>query len=158
MAHEFALGAFELATHYGMLKYQALVRRLLAEVAAERGDLDTAAHELELALGVLGGSPIPLIGWKLEASLACIRQAQDQPAAALAALERAAAVRDTIAEQVGDLAVRARFLEMSRRELEEGLAAVPPRAVAPADDSRSAEAPCWGSSRFPRQAASKTPS
>jgi len=119
-AHEQARAAIELATHYGSIKYQALIRRILAEVAVERGELDSAADELALALGLLVEFPIPLIAWKLEASLGRVEQLRGQAHSARAAFERAARVLETIAAQIGDLAERARFLGAGRRELQAG--------------------------------------
>ena len=64
--------------------------------------------------------PIPLIGWKLEASLGRVQQLRNQSDAARAAFERAASVLETIARQIGDPAERAQFLTASHQELEGG--------------------------------------
>lgn len=117
-AHEHARGALELATHYGSVKLQALIRRILAEVAVERGELEAAASLLQQALAGLVEFPIPLIAWKLEASLGRVEQLRSQPDAARAAFERAVRGIETIAEQIGDAAKRAQFLQASQRELD----------------------------------------
>jgi tetratricopeptide (TPR) repeat protein/predicted Ser/Thr protein kinase len=117
-AHEQALGALELALHYGSVKLQALIRRILAEVAVERGELEAASSLLEQALAGLVEFPIPLIAWKLEASLGRVAQLRNQPDAARAAFERAVRGIEAIAGQIGDPTERAQFLKASHLELD----------------------------------------
>jgi predicted ATPase len=112
-AAEHAAGLAELACRIGARDYFCASARIRAGAALARGQgLESAANELEAALGDLRSTPAPLEVWKAARVLANLkRRIGDDASAQVAFAEAASAVR-TIAVGTRDEALRKGFLAM----------------------------------------------
>jgi hypothetical protein len=98
------------STRHGPPKYVATAHQLLAEVAAARGDLAAAEHELTLSLDALTDHPAPLVQWKIYAALGRVRRQQHDSGGAQAAFARASEIVSAVAGSVTDEELRTTFL------------------------------------------------
>ena len=113
---------FENATRHKVPKYIAIAHKLLAEMAAGRGQLAEAEAELGAALDQLRTHPVPILAWKIHAALGRLRLQLDDNQSARAAFAQAAAIIDTIAAGVNDKRLRSKFLNSEAvREVLEGV-------------------------------------
>jgi tetratricopeptide (TPR) repeat protein len=113
---------FENATRHKVPKYIAIAHKLLAEMAAGRGQLAEAEAELGAALDQLRTHPVPILAWKIYAALGRLRLQLDDDQSARAAFAQAAAIIDTIAAGVNDKRLRSKFLNSEAvREVLEGV-------------------------------------
>jgi len=110
LAEEHAQRLLETATHYRARKYVAVAHKLLADVALTRGDMGTAAEELNAALGMLQTHPVPIVEWKTYAALGKLRVLCGDETGALVAFSRAAALVEEIAETICEQSLRDVFL------------------------------------------------
>jgi tetratricopeptide (TPR) repeat protein len=101
---------FENATRHKVPKYIAIAHKLLAEMAAGRGQLAEAEAELDAALDQLRTHPVPILAWKIYAALGRLRLQRDDDQSARVAFAQAAAIIDTIAAGVNDKRLRSKFL------------------------------------------------
>ena len=72
-AEEYARRLHETATHHEARKYIAVAHKLLAEVAAARGDLAEGEKQLTAALDQMREYPVPIVAWKTYAALGRLR-------------------------------------------------------------------------------------
>ena len=96
---------------YGVPKYVATAQRLLGEVAALKGDHNTAEEELTRSLEPFASHPMPLIEWRHHAALARLLASCRRPAAALKAFSRAEELVQGLAAGIYDPALRDMFLQ-----------------------------------------------
>lgn len=102
------------AQRYGVPKYIAIAHRILGEIAALRGDVNTAEEELMRSLKPLECKPAPLVEWKIFAALGRLLQhAHGRPAAAREAFHRSAEVIQKIARNITDPELRSTFIGTS---------------------------------------------
>jgi tetratricopeptide (TPR) repeat protein len=100
------------AERYGVPKYIAVACRVLGEIAALRGDIDTAEEEFTSASRILELNPAPLVEWRIRAAMGrCLRGTASRPAAARKAFQSAVKVVGNIAENITDADCRASFLD-----------------------------------------------
>jgi serine/threonine protein kinase/tetratricopeptide (TPR) repeat protein len=96
---------------YGVPKYLAIARRILGEIAAVSGDLNTAEEELVRSVKPFEKTPAPLVEWRNHAALGkVLLQGGKRPAAAREAFRRAAGVIRDIAANIADPELRCGFL------------------------------------------------
>ena len=108
---------FENATRHKVPKYIAIAHKLLAQVAAGRGELAVAEAELGAALDQLRTHPVPILIWRIYAALGRLRLQLNDDQSAHAAFAQAAAIIHTIAAEVNDKRLRSKFMN-SRAVLE----------------------------------------
>ncbi|MGH9942920.1 MAG: hypothetical protein ACRD9R_11255, partial [Pyrinomonadaceae bacterium] len=101
------------ASRYEARKYTAVAHKLLAQLAAERGDLAAAEDHLSAAIAQLHTHPVSVVEWKVYALLGRVRLRRDDPAGAHEAFGKSAAIVFQIAESVRDLKLRETFLDSS---------------------------------------------
>jgi serine/threonine protein kinase/tetratricopeptide (TPR) repeat protein len=101
---------FENATLHKVPKYIAIAHKLLAELAAARGQFAEADAELEASLEQLSTHPVPIVTWKIYAALGRLRLQLGEVQSARAALAQAASIIDSIAAGVNDERLRSLFL------------------------------------------------
>jgi len=89
----------------------AIGQRLLAEIAAAGGDLNTAEEEMARSLEPFATHPMPQIEWRNHAALGRLPTARNRPAAAREAFGRAEALVREIAGNISDATLRDRFLK-----------------------------------------------
>lgn len=109
-ANEYGGRLLETATHHKARKWIAVAHRLMAGIAAARGDLAQAEAELNRGLEILRRFPAPLAAWKIHAALGRIHARADKTAAALTAFQEAQAVIHSIANNVKEDNLRNTFL------------------------------------------------
>jgi predicted ATPase len=110
-ANEHARRLLANAQRYGVPKYLAIAYRVLGEIAAVSGDLNTAEGELVRSAESLEKNPAPLVEWRNHAALGkVLLQGGKRPAAAREAFRRAAGVIRHIAANIADLELRCGFL------------------------------------------------
>ena len=109
-ASEHAGKLLENATRHQVPKYAAVAHKLLAEIAAARGNLSESEAELKAALDQLATYPAPLLAWKLYAALGHLHRQLGNDKCALEAFIQAAAIIREIAVEVGDERLCAVFL------------------------------------------------
>lgn len=100
------------AEHHGVVKYVAVARRLLGEIAAAGGDFTTAEEELTRSVEPFATHPMPLIEWRNHAALGRLLAARNRPGGAGEAFRRAETLVREIASNICDPAPRKVFLEM----------------------------------------------
>ncbi|HYW70878.1 MAG TPA: AAA family ATPase, partial [Pyrinomonadaceae bacterium] len=110
-AREITDRLLETATRYEVHKYIAVAHKLLAETAIAAGDNQAAEAEFAVALDELRQYPVPVVEWRIYARLGQLRAANGDAAGAREAFARAAPIVNTIAENVGDSALREGFLQ-----------------------------------------------
>jgi tetratricopeptide (TPR) repeat protein len=103
--------ALEAATTYQAGKYVIVAQRLLGEIAMRQGALAGAEAALGVACDELLRRPMPLVAWKVYASLGRLRTLQGRAEAAAAAFADARRVIEQIAASVTDEAQRRAFLD-----------------------------------------------
>ena len=92
-------------------KYLAVAHRILGEIAAVSGDLNTAEEELLHSIEPFENTPAPLVEWRNHAALGkVLMQGGRRPAAARDAFSSAARVIRKIASNIGDTELRFGFL------------------------------------------------
>ena len=99
------------ARKYGVPKYVATAQRLLGEIAALKGDHNTAEEELTRSLEPFASHPMPLIEWRHHAALARLLASRSRPAAALKSFSRAEELVQGLAASINDPALRDMFLQ-----------------------------------------------
>ena len=99
------------ARRYGVPKYVATAQRLLGEIAALKGDHNTAEEELTRSLEPFASHPMPLIEWRHHAALARLLASRLRPAAALKAFSRAEELVQGLATSINEPALRDIFLQ-----------------------------------------------
>ena len=99
------------ARKYGVPKYIATAQRLLGEIAALKGDHNTAEEELTRSLEPFAAHPMPLIEWRHHAALGRLLAFRHRPAAALEAFNRAEELLQGLAASINDPALREMFLQ-----------------------------------------------
>ncbi len=99
------------ARRYGVPKYIATAQRLLGEIAALKGDHNTAEEELTRSLEPFAAHPMPLIEWRHHAALARLLASRRRPAAALKAFSRAEELVQGLAASINEPALRDMFLQ-----------------------------------------------
>ena len=110
-AEEHARTLLENARNHGIPKYTAIGRRLLGEISAARGDLNTAEETLAQSLEPFATHPMPLIEWRNHVALGRLLAARNRPAASREAFGRAEALVQRLGESILDSSVRASFLK-----------------------------------------------
>ncbi len=110
-AEEHARTLLANAEEKGAAKYIAVARRLLGEIAAVGGDAVAAEEELTRSLEPFATHPMPLIEWRNHVALGRVLGAQNRPAAAREAFQRAEALVRELADNTSDAALRRIFLE-----------------------------------------------
>ncbi len=98
------------AGKYGVPKYVATAGRLLGEIAAFKGDYNTAEGELTRSLEHFAAHPMPLIEWRHHAALARVLASGGRPAAGMEAFGRAQVLIQGLAASIDDPALREMFL------------------------------------------------
>jgi tetratricopeptide (TPR) repeat protein/predicted Ser/Thr protein kinase len=93
-------------------KYVCVGRRLLADIATARGDLNAAEEELRRSLEPFAEHPAPLIEWRHHLAFARLLAGRNRPAAAREAFSRAEALVRELAGSISDPAQREGFLKM----------------------------------------------
>ena len=113
-----------MAEEFKARKYVAVAHKLRAEIALARGAGNEAgAAELNFALDVLGGYPVPVLEWKVLAAIGRLHSAGGDTARAREAFSRSAAIIQQIASNAPDEKLRATFLDCCEvREVFAGLA------------------------------------
>ncbi len=111
-AEEHARALLANAEQNSVVKYVAIARRLLGEIAAVNGDPHAAEEELTRSLEPFATSPAPLIEWRNHAALGRLLAARNRPAAAREPFRRAEALVRELADNIADPALRKGFLEM----------------------------------------------
>lgn len=109
-AEEHARRLLSNAQRHGVPKYVAVARRILGEIAAISGDLNTAEEQLDLSIEPLGKTPAPLAEWRCHAALGKVLLQGKHPTAAREAFARAAEVIQQIATNITDPGLRSGFL------------------------------------------------
>jgi tetratricopeptide (TPR) repeat protein len=109
-AEEEASRLLELNTRYEYHKDEAVTRKLLAEIAAARGQAGKAEAELEKSLDLLHKHPAPLVTWRVYSALGRVRSLTKKMDAARAAYQEAANIIGQIAGGVEDESLRGTFL------------------------------------------------
>ena len=99
------------AGKYGVPKYVATAQRLLGEIAALKGDHNTAEEELTRSLQPFASHPMPLIEWRHHAALGRLLASRRRPAAALQSFSRAEELVQGLAAGIHDPALRDMFLK-----------------------------------------------
>lgn len=110
LARPDALHLVGAATECGARKYIVVGHTLLARIAMAEGDPQTAAAELNVAIGILRDFPAPLTAWKTFSTLGQLQTQLGAAAAARAAFDEAAAIIRYIAAQTPDERLRSVFL------------------------------------------------
>ncbi len=111
-AHGVATELCEAAVQPGERTWMALGARLLARVAAARGDHDRARAEIARALVTLEGAEAPLAAWRVHATAAELCELRGEPGEAPRAWEASAETLRQLAASLADYpALRQRFLE-----------------------------------------------
>ena len=111
-AHQAAAKLWETAVQPGERTWMALGARMLARVAAARGDGDRARAEISRALGALEGAAAPLGAWRVHATAAELCELRGEPGEAARAWEASAETLLRLAASVADYpALRQCFLE-----------------------------------------------
>lgn len=100
----------ELAEAYGDPRHLATAYRLLARVELGGRDLGAAHGYVQAGLRVLAGRPMPLVEWKLLATLGIERQRSGQHAEASRAFAEALALIEQIASGISNEALRRTWL------------------------------------------------
>jgi tetratricopeptide (TPR) repeat protein len=122
-AEEHARALLTNAGENSVVKYVAIARRLLGEIAAVNGDAATAEQELTQSLQSFESHPMPLIEWRSHAALGRLLASRGRPAAAREAYARAEALVREVAGNISDPGQRKGFLGMSAvREVAAGAA------------------------------------
>ena len=110
-AEEHARRLLSNAQRHGVQKYLAVAHRILGEIAAMSGDLNTAEEQLQLSIEPFGKTPAPLAEWRCHAALGkVLLQGGKHPAAAREAFARAAGKIQQIAASITDPELRSGFL------------------------------------------------
>jgi DNA-binding winged helix-turn-helix (wHTH) protein/tetratricopeptide (TPR) repeat protein len=109
-AEEEAARLLELNTRYEYHKDEAVTRKLLAEIAAARGQTGKAEAELEKSLALLRKYPAPLVSWRVYSALGRVHTLGKKMDAARAAYHEAASIIGQIAGGVDDESIRNIFL------------------------------------------------
>ena len=109
-AEEEAARLLELNTRYEYHKDEAVTRKLLAEIAAARGQVDRAEAELEKSLALLQKYPAPLVTWRVYSALGRVHTLRKKTDAARVAYQEAASIIGEIAGGVDDESLRGTFL------------------------------------------------
>jgi tetratricopeptide (TPR) repeat protein len=99
------------ARAHGDRKYRAWARKTLGEIALLLDDVDTSRTCLDEAIGILTGHPCPTIGWKILSSRAELAAQLGDAEAADEFRGRARATIRSLADSVGDDALKTRFLK-----------------------------------------------
>ena len=110
-ASEYAQRLLESSTHHKARKWIAVAHKLLAEIAAARGDLAKAEAELNRGIEILRQFPAPLAAWKIYSSLGRLHARAGNTPAALKAFEQAQAIIHSIAANVKEDNLRNTFLD-----------------------------------------------
>jgi predicted ATPase len=93
-------------------KYVAIARRMMAEIAVARGDLNRAEEELAQSLEPYAAHPMPLVEWRSHLALGRLLAARSRPAAARQAFERADILLRGLAATITDPTHRETFQVM----------------------------------------------
>ena len=109
-AEEEAARLLELNTRYEYYKDEAVTRKLLAEIAAARGQTGEAEAQLEKSLALLQKHPAPLVTWRVYSVLGRVHSLREKTDAARAAYREAANIIGQIAGGVDDESLRDTFL------------------------------------------------
>ena len=110
-AAEYASRLFDMAGEFKARKYVAVAHKLRAEIALARGAGAEAAVELNSALDLLLGYPVPVLEWKVLAALGRVHSAGSDRARAREAFSRSAAIIQQISRNAPDEKFRATFLD-----------------------------------------------
>jgi tetratricopeptide (TPR) repeat protein len=122
-AAEYTSRLFDMASQFKARKYIAVAHKLRAEIAVARGAAAEAEAELHSALELLRTYPVPVLEWKVFATLGRLHSAGNDPARAREAFSRSAAIVQQMAGNAPDERLRAIFLGSSEvREALEGSA------------------------------------
>jgi len=92
-------------------KYIAVGRRLLGEIAAAAGDLNTAEETLVQSLEPFATHPTPIIQWRNHVALARVLAQTKRPAAAREAFTRAHAIVQNLAAGISEPHLKNLFLQ-----------------------------------------------
>jgi tetratricopeptide (TPR) repeat protein len=111
-AEEHARTLLANAEQKGAVKYIAVARRLLGEIAGVNGDATAAEEELTRSLEPFATHPMPLIEWRNHAALGRLLAARKYPGGAREAFKRAETLVRELAGNVSDPAARKVFLQM----------------------------------------------
>jgi tetratricopeptide (TPR) repeat protein len=100
-----------LARRYGVWKYVILAQRMLAEAAATQGDWSRAEGHCRYAIDVLTLHPVPIIAWKVHATVARIHKHRGLEAEAAVALDQARADVRQLSEGIFEEPLKTIFLQ-----------------------------------------------
>jgi serine/threonine protein kinase/tetratricopeptide (TPR) repeat protein len=102
------------AQRYCVPKYVSIAHRILGDVAAFLGDVNTAEEQLINSLKPLESHPAPLVEWRAHAALGrLLQQTGRRPAAAREAFGRAAEGIQRLAGSITDSELRSTFIGTS---------------------------------------------
>jgi tetratricopeptide (TPR) repeat protein len=107
---QFSLGLLETAREHKVRKYKAVAYRFLSQAALDEGDLVEAEAQINAALNELKRYPVPVVAWKVYADYANLKLKAGDQAGARAAFAEAAAIINSIAENVDDEILRWSFM------------------------------------------------
>ncbi len=107
---QFSLGLLETAREHKVRKYIAVAYRFLSQAALDEGDLVEAEAQINAALNELKRYPVPVVAWKVYADYANLKLKAGDQAGARAAFAEAAAIINSIAENVDDEILRWSFM------------------------------------------------
>jgi tetratricopeptide (TPR) repeat protein len=111
-AEEYARRLLTNAQRYGVPKYVAIARRILGEISAVSGDLNSAEEELTYSTEPFAHNPAPLAEWRSHAAMGKLLLCfGNRPAAAREAFDRAAGVIQRIAANITEPALLSAFLD-----------------------------------------------
>jgi DNA-binding winged helix-turn-helix (wHTH) protein/tetratricopeptide (TPR) repeat protein len=112
-AEEHARRLLANAQRYGVPKYVAVAHRILGEIGAACGDLDSAEEALTHSIEPFVNNPAPLAEWRSHAALGrLLLRFGNRPAAAREAFGRAAGVIQRIAAGIAEPELRSAFLDV----------------------------------------------
>ena len=112
-AAEYANRLLDMAAQFKARKYVAVAHKLRAEISLVRGAAGEAEAELHSALELLHSYPVPILEWKVLATLGRLHSAGSDPVRARDAFSRSAAIVQQIASNSPDEKFRATFLDSS---------------------------------------------
>jgi len=133
-AREYVDRLMATATEHGVHKYIAVAHNLMARVSIKGGELAAAEKHFDAAVAELNDYPAPLVAWRVHAGRARLKSKMGDNAGASEASARASEIINFIAANVKDEALRAKFLNATRKQLDrvrEADGSIKPGAQAP---------------------------
>jgi tetratricopeptide (TPR) repeat protein/predicted Ser/Thr protein kinase len=110
-ATEYANRLLDMAAQFKARKYVAVAHKLRAEISIARGAVSEAEAELHSALELLRNYPVPILEWRVLATLGRLYSAASDTDRTRGAFSRSAAIVQQIARNAPDEKLRAGFLD-----------------------------------------------